>query len=160
ETLEALCKVKRAGLTRHIGVSNFEIADIKEAVWHASGALVCNPKTMNLFFYRPKITTTCRAHYIAVVAFCPLAPREGSNDAVLKRIGHTYGKSGAQVSLRWLVQQGISVIPRTSRIERLSENYSIFDFELSEAEMSEISSIARRRSRLATVMSPMRAFAL
>ena len=79
---------------------------------------------------------------------------------MLKRIGHAYGKSGAQVSLRWLVQQGISVIPCTSRIERLSENYSIFDFELSEAEMSEISSIARRRSRLATLMSPMRAFAL
>jgi diketogulonate reductase-like aldo/keto reductase len=70
------------------------------------------------------------------VAYCPIARGEANNDAMLKRIGQAYGKSGAQVSLRWLVQQGISVIPRTSRIERLSENYSIFDFELSEAEMS------------------------
>jgi diketogulonate reductase-like aldo/keto reductase len=160
ETLEALCGVKRAGLTRHIGVSNFEVTDIDEAVRHASEPLVCNQIEMNSFVDRPKLTAACRAHHMAVVAYCPIARGEANNDAVLKRIGHAYGKSGAQVSLRWLVQQGISVIPCTSRIERLSENYSIFDFELSEAEMSEISSIARRRSRLATVMSPMRAFAL
>jgi diketogulonate reductase-like aldo/keto reductase len=97
---------------------------------------------------------------MAIVAYSPIAGGEANNDAVLKRIGLAYGKSGAQVSLRWLVQQGISVIPRTSRIERLSENYSISDFELSEAEMSEISSIARRRKRLATAMSPVRALAL
>jgi len=160
ETLEALCKVKRAGLTRHIGVSNFEVADIHEAVRHASEPLVCNQIAMNSFVDRPTLTAACRAHHIAIVAYCPIARGEANNDAVLKRIGQAYGKSGAQVSLRWLVQQGISVIPRTSRIEHLSENYSIFDFELSEAEMSEISSIARRRKQLATVMSPVRAFAL
>jgi diketogulonate reductase-like aldo/keto reductase len=97
---------------------------------------------------------------MAIVAYCPIARGEANNDAVLKRIGQAYGKSAAQVSLRWLVQQEISVIPRTARIEHLSENYSIFDFELSEAEMFEISSIARRRKRLATLMSPLRAFAV
>jgi diketogulonate reductase-like aldo/keto reductase len=58
-----------------------------------------------------------------------------------------------------MVQQEIPVIPCTSRIERLSENYSIFDFELSEAEMSEISSIARRRLRLVNAISPLRTLA-
>src|SRR6516165_12834885 len=97
---------------------------------------------------------------MAIVAYCPVARGEANNDAVLRRIGQAYGKSATQVSLRWLVQQGISVIPRTARIEHLSENYSISDFELSEAEMSEISSAARRRKQLATAMSPVRALAL
>jgi 2,5-diketo-D-gluconate reductase B len=160
ETLEALCKVKRAGLTRHIGVSNFEVADIHEAVQQANEPLVCNQIAMNSFVNCPALTAACRAHHMAIVAYSPIARGEANNDAVLKRIGQVYGKSSAQVSLQWLVQQEISVIPRTSRIDHLSENYSIFDFELSEAEMSEISSIARRRKQLATVMSPLRAFAL
>jgi 2,5-diketo-D-gluconate reductase B len=160
DTLGALCMVKRAGLTRHIGVSNFTVANIQQAIRHASEPLVCNQIEMNSFLHRPKLIAACRANGMAVVAYSPIARGEANNDSVLARIGRAYGKSGSQVSLRWLVQQGISVIPRTSQIERLHENYTIFDFELSEAEMSEISSIARRRSRLAAVMSPLRACAL
>ena len=70
------------------------------------------------------------------------------NDEVLARIGRAHGKSAAQVCLRWLVQQNVSAIPRTSRLERLSENMEIFDFELSEAEMAEISAMARGDGRL------------
>jgi diketogulonate reductase-like aldo/keto reductase len=160
DTLGALCNVKRAGLTRNIGVSNFELADIHEAVRHTTEPLVCNQIAMNSFVDRPRLTAACRAHHMAIVAYCPVARGEANKDAVLRRIGQAYGKSAAQVSLRWLVQQEISVIPRSARIEHLSENYSIFDFELSEAEMSEISSVARRRKQLATVMSPVRAFAV
>jgi 2,5-diketo-D-gluconate reductase B len=64
-TLEALCKVKRAGLTRHIGVSNFQVADLDEAVRHASEPLVCNQIEMNSFVDRPKLTAACRAHHMA-----------------------------------------------------------------------------------------------
>jgi 2,5-diketo-D-gluconate reductase B len=159
ETLGALCTVKRAGLTRHIGVSNFTVADIRKAVRCANQPLVCNQIEMNSFLDRPKVVAACREHGVAVVAFSPIARGKANNDAVLLRIGRAHGKSGAQVSLRWLVQQGIPVIPRTSRIERLSENYAIFDFELSEAEMSEISSLARRRSRVANMISALPAFA-
>jgi len=159
ETLDALCEVKRAGLTRHIGVSNFEIADIAEAARHASEPLVCNQIAINSFVDRPELRAACRAHDMAVVAYSPIARGEASNDAVLKRIGQAHGKSAAQVSLRWLVQQGISVIPRTSRIERLSENYSIFDFMLSDEEMAAVSSVARRRVRLSTLISPLRVLA-
>src|ERR1700730_486048 len=141
ETLGALCRVKRAGLTRHIGVSNFTVADMRAAVSHASEPLVCNQIEMNSFLDRPKLTAACRAHGMAAVAYSPLARGEANNDGVLARIGQAYGKSGTQVSLRWLTQQGIPVIPRTSRINRLSENYAIFDFILSEAEMSEISAM-------------------
>ena len=160
ETLGALCTVKRAGLTRHIGVSNFTVAEIQEAVRHTSEPLICNQIEMNSFLDRPKLTAACRANGMTIVAHSPIARGKADKDAALVRIGQAHGKSAAQVSLRWLVQQGIPAIPRTSRFERLSENFSIFDFELSEAEMSEISSIAGRRSRLVNAMSPLRALAL
>jgi Aldo/keto reductase family len=140
-------------------VSNFIVADIQEAVRHVSEPLVCNQIEMNSFLDRPTVTAASRAHGMAVVAYSPIARGEANNDAMLARIGQAYGKSGAQVSLRWLVQQGIPVIPRTSRIARLTENYTIFDFELSEVEMSSISSAARRRARLDATVSPLRDFA-
>jgi 2,5-diketo-D-gluconate reductase B len=83
-----------------------------------------------------------------VVAYSPIARGGAKGDAVLERIGQAHGKSAAQVSLRFLVQQGIVVIPRTSKVERLAENIALFDFELSDAEMAEIGALAQRQGRL------------
>jgi 2,5-diketo-D-gluconate reductase B len=70
------------------------------------------------------------------------------NDRTLAGIGEAHGKTAAQVCLRWLVQQNVSAIPRTSRIERLSENIDIFDFELSSDEMGQISGMGSAKGRL------------
>jgi len=67
---------------------------------------------------------------------------------VLARIGKAHGKTATQVSLRFLLQQGIALIPRTSRVERLKENLAIFDFELTDADMTEIAALARRDGRI------------
>ena len=80
--------------------------------------------------------------------FSPIARGNAGNDKVLAKIGAAYKKTAAQVCLRYLVQQDIVVIPRTSKIERLSENAAIFDFALSEAEMAEISALANPAGRL------------
>jgi diketogulonate reductase-like aldo/keto reductase len=85
---------------------------------------------------------------MAVTAYSPIARGNAKNDAVLARIGKTYGKTAAQVCLRYLVQQQIAAIPRTSKIERLEENLSVFDFELTSAEMTEIASLANRDGRI------------
>ena len=69
---------------------------------------------------------------MAVVAYSPIARGGASGNATLERIGKAHGKTAAQVSLRYLVQQGIVVIPRTSKLERLEENFALFDFDLSE----------------------------
>jgi 2,5-diketo-D-gluconate reductase B len=148
ETLGALCKMKRMGLARHIGVSNFTVALIEEAVKLADEPLICNQIELHPFLDQSKVIAACRQHGMAVVAYSPIARGGVKNDAVLGRIGRTHGKTAAQVSLRFLVQQGIIVIPRTSRIERLSENLAIFDFELSEPEMAEIAGIASRDGRI------------
>ena len=67
---------------------------------------------------------------------------------MLRRIGEAHGKTAAQVSLRYLVQQDLIVIPRTSRSERLRENFAIFDFQLSAAEMAEIAGLASPRGNI------------
>ncbi len=148
ETLGALCKVKRMGFARHIGVSNFTIALIEEAVRLSSEPLVCNQIEMHPFLDQSKVVRACRSRGMAIVAYSPIARGDAKNDAVLQRIGKIHGKTAAQVSLRWLVQLDIVVIPRTSRIERLEENLAIFDFALSEAEMAEIAKLASRDGRI------------
>src|SRR5207245_1650760 len=130
ETLGALCKVKQAGLARHIGVSNFTVALIEEAVRLAGEPLVCNQIELHPFLDQTKVVAACRAKGMAVVAYSPIARGNAKNDAVLARVGKAHGKTAAQVCLRWLTQQQIAVIPRTSRVEPLLENFPIFGLEL------------------------------
>jgi 2,5-diketo-D-gluconate reductase B len=148
DTVGALCKAKRAGLTRHIGVSNFTAALIEEATRLATEPLVCDQIELHPYIDQSKIISAGRSHGIAVVAYTPIASGNAKNDAVLTRIGGAHGKSAVQVALRFLVQQQIAVIPRTSRVERLSENLAIFDFTLSPEEMAEIASLARPGERI------------
>ena len=148
ETLGALRQVKRDGLARHIGVSNFTVALIEEAVAIAGKLLVCDQVECHPFLDQSKVIAACRAHGMAVVAYSPIARGNAGSDQVLARIGAAHKKTAAQVSLRYLVQQNIVVIPRTSKIERLSENAAIFDFALSETEMAEIAALANSEGRL------------
>jgi 2,5-diketo-D-gluconate reductase B len=85
---------------------------------------------------------------MALVAYSPVAKGRIKNDETLARIGAAYGKTAAQVCLRWLVQQNVAAIPRTSRIERLSENIEIFDFALTDDEMARISAMGTANGRL------------
>jgi diketogulonate reductase-like aldo/keto reductase len=148
ETLQALCGVKRAGLARHIGVSNFTIALMQDAVRLATEPLVCNQVEAHVFLDQSKVIAACRELGLAVIAYSPIARGGTKSDAVLTAIGKRHGKSAVQVALRYLVQQDIAVIPRTSRVERMSENLAIFDVTLSEAEMSEIAALAHPGGRI------------
>ena len=93
----------------------------------------------------------CAKQGISVTAYCPIARGRATGDAVLARIGKTYGKTAGQVSLRWLVQKGAIVIPRTSKVERLTENMTIFDFKLGREDMAEIDTLAKPAGRLVKV---------
>jgi 2,5-diketo-D-gluconate reductase B len=148
ETLGALGQVKEAGMARHIGVSNFNIALLGEATSLSAEPLVCNQFEMHPFLDQSKLVAACREKGMAVVAYSPIARGNAKNDAVLARIGQEHGKTAAQVCLRYLVQQDVVVIPRTSKIERLEENISIFDFTLTQTEMDEIAKLARRDGRI------------
>jgi 2,5-diketo-D-gluconate reductase B len=148
ETIGALCKVKRDGLALHIGISNFNVGLI-EAAWNATTEpLVCNQVECHPYLDQSKVLAACRKHGMAMTAYSPIAKGKVGGDKVLTRIGAAHDKSAAQISLRFLVQQNIVVIPRTSKETRLSENAAIFDFSLSDAEMAEISALSGAGRRL------------
>jgi diketogulonate reductase-like aldo/keto reductase len=148
ETLGAMARMKQGGFVRQIGVSNFTVALIEEAVRVSSEPIVCNQVECHVYLNQDKVLAACRKAGMAMVAYSPIARGGLRGDKVLERIGKARGKSAAQVSLRFLVQQGIVVIPRTSKIERLEENFALFDFELSDAEMKEIAALSRRGGRI------------
>jgi len=148
DTIGALCKVKRDGLARHIGVSNFTVKLIEEALRLSTEPLICNQIECHPFLDQSKVIAACRKHGMAVVAYSPIARGGARNDKLLARIGAVHNKTAAQVCLRYLVQQDIAVIPRTSKQARLAENAAIFDFALSAAEMKEIAELTRRDGRV------------
>jgi diketogulonate reductase-like aldo/keto reductase len=147
-TLGAMAKLKREGIVRAIGVSNFTVALVEEAVKLSSEPLICNQIEYHPFLNQDKVIAACKKHYMAVIAYSPVARGGASGNAVLERIGRAHGKSAAQISLRYLVQQSIAVIPRTSKRERLRENFALFDFALSNAEMQEIHRLSARDGRI------------
>src|SRR5438067_10211156 len=148
ETLGALAHAKKLGIVRHIGVSNFTVALIEEAVAACPEPLVCDQVEYHPYLDQTKVGEACARHGMAVVAYSPVARGRIKSDRALQRIGDRYRKTAAQICLRWLVQQGVAAIPRTSKLERLSENIEIFDFELSEADMQQISAMGSAGGRL------------
>jgi 2,5-diketo-D-gluconate reductase B len=151
ETMGAMCKMKREGYARHIGISNFTVALVDEAVKLSSEPIVTNQIEWHPYLDEEKVRAACKRHGISVTAYCPIARGRAGGDEVLTRIGKTHGKSAGQVSLRWLIQKGAIVIPRTSKVERLSENMAIFDFELSADDMANVDSLAKPAGRVVSV---------
>ena len=148
ETLGALARVKQLGLAKNIGISNFTVALIEQAVAECAEPLVCDQVEYHPFLNQSKVLDACRRHGMALVAYSPIAKGRVKSQETLERIGKKYGKTSAQVCLRWLVQQNVAAIPRTSRVERLSENLAIFDFALSDRDMDDIFALASDRGRL------------
>jgi 2,5-diketo-D-gluconate reductase B len=148
ETLGAMAKLKREGHVRAIGVSNFTVALLDEANKVSPEPVVCNQIECHPFLNQDKVLAACKKHGMAAVAYSPVARGAAHGNETLARIGKAHGKSDAQVSLRYLVQQGIVVIPRTNRLARLEENFALFDFELSEQEMQDIYRLAHPSGRI------------
>ena len=148
ETMGALAHVKKLGMTRHIGVSNFTVALLDEAVAACPEPLVCNQVEYHPYLEQTKIKQACSRHGVALVAYSPVAKGRIKHDETLLQIGKAHHKTAAQVCLRWLVQQNVCAIPRTSRLERLSENLDIFDFVLSDEEMQQIYRLGSAKGRL------------
>src|SRR6202035_2847614 len=124
------------------------VALIEEAIALCPEPLACDQVEYHPYLEQTKVLEACSRHGMAVVAYSPVAKGRVKNDRTLVQIGQAHGKTAAQVCLRWLVQQKVPAIPRTSKIERLSENLDIFDFELSEQEMGRIFQMGSAKARL------------
>jgi 2,5-diketo-D-gluconate reductase B len=151
-SMRALADAKRCGLARHIGVSNFTIATLDEAVRLSAEPLITNQVEYHPYLDQAKVLAAHRRKGLATTAHTPLALGRVVNDPVLSTIGETHGKSAVQVTLRWLIQQDdVIAIPRTSKPERLKENFSVFDFHLTDNEMEEVSRLRRTGKHLVNV---------
>jgi len=150
ESIAALNDVLGQGYARNIGVSNFPVALLDEAVKLSKNPLVCNQVEYHPFLNQDRLLDACRAHGVALVSYCPLA--RGSELAAEPSIAAAAARldrSPAQIVLRWHVQQsGVAAIPRSSKPERIAENFRVFDFSLSDEEMASISELRSRGARI------------
>jgi 2,5-diketo-D-gluconate reductase B len=149
ETMPALAKVKRQGLARHIGVANFNIALLDQAIGLCPEPLVALQAEYHPYLDQSKLLAAVRQRGLGFIAHCPLARGRLFNDPVLAEIAEAHGRSIAQVALRWLLQQGVAAIPGSSNPQRIADNINVFNFTLSDIEMKRISALKRPDGRIA-----------
>jgi 2,5-diketo-D-gluconate reductase B len=150
ETMGALAKAKREGKTRHIGVANFNIALLEEAIRLCPEPLVTLQAEYHPYLDQSKVLAACRRLGLVFTAYCPLARGRVFNDPLLGEIARAKQRTIAQIALRWLVQQGnIAAIPRSANSQHMADSLQVFDFELTTHEMSRISALKRSDGRIA-----------
>jgi 2,5-diketo-D-gluconate reductase B len=150
QPIAALAKAKRQGLARHVGVANFNIAMLDEAIRLCPEPLVTLQAEYHAHLDQRKLAAACRERGLIFTAYCPLGRGRLVRDSVLADIAANKGRPLAQIALRWLVQQGnIVPIPRSSNKKRMAENLDVFNFALTEDEMQRINALARPDGRIA-----------
>jgi len=142
--LQALAEAKAQGLTRLIGISNFTIAHMEQAIAAVGAeAIATNQVEIHPFLQNRKVVDFSRAKGIHLTAYMPLAYGKVMEDATLLEIAGRHGVSAAQVALAWSLQQGFAVIPSSTRRENLAANLQAQQLTLSEAEMQAIAALDR-----------------
>lgn len=142
--LQALAEAKAQGLTRLIGISNFTIAHMEQAIAAVGAeAIATNQVEIHPFLQNRKVIDFARAKGIHLTAYMPLAYGKVMEDATLLEIAARHGVSAAQVALAWSLQQGFAVIPSSTRRENLAANLQAQRLTLSEAEMQAIAALDR-----------------
>ena len=137
-TYRALERALEEGLTRAIGVSNFRPDRYYDLVQHCKVIPMVNQLEANVLSQQTAVREVMQEYGTKVMAWGPIA--QGKSDIIenkaLEEIGRKYGKSAAQIGLRFLTQEGIAAIPKSSNPERIAANIDIFDFKLNEEEMA------------------------
>jgi 2,5-diketo-D-gluconate reductase A len=129
------------GLARSIGVSNFDAAELDAVLARASVPPVVDQVQFSAFKYRRALLEACAQRDMVLEAYSPLTTGRNLGDERLVKIAERNGRTPAQVLLRWAVQRGIPVIPKSTRRERIEENAQIFDFTLSDADMQALDAL-------------------
>lgn len=140
-----LIELKKAGKTRSIGVSNFELEHLDQLETHTSVTPVVNQLELHPYLQRWRELDAFRAHKVAIEAWGPLG--QGKTDLFeqpeITDAAAAHGVTPAQVIIRWHLQNGVIVFPKSEHKERIAENFNVFGFELSDDEMAAITSLDR-----------------
>ncbi|MDG2032748.1 MAG: aldo/keto reductase [Rhodospirillales bacterium] len=149
ETLGALAHAKREGLAKNIGVSNFTVDLLDEAVAKCREPLFTNQIEYHAYIRQDNVIAACRKHGLLVSCHVPLARGAVVKDPVLREIAISHDKTAAQIALKWLIQQPDTVVvPRALSLSQIRENIDLYGFELSPAEMKRISGLRERNIRI------------
>jgi 2,5-diketo-D-gluconate reductase B len=149
DTMPALAKAKRQGLARHIGVANFNIALLDQAIKLSPEPLVALQAEYHPYLDQSKLLAAVRRHGLVFIAYCPLGRGRLFGDPVLTEIAENRRRSVAQIALRWLLQQDVAAIPFSSKPQRIADNFNVLDFNLSDDEMKRIAALKRANGRVA-----------
>lgn len=148
ETIPALCELQKQGLTRNIGVSNFNIANIIEAKKYADVPIVANQVEFHPFIKQNTLQTFLNNHHILLEAYSPLARGDVFDNEVIKEIADRHGITPAQVSLAWILSDKHRIaIPKTSNPDHLQGNLDAINVQLSADEIEKINKLARSDGR-------------
>jgi 2,5-diketo-D-gluconate reductase A len=131
--------------TRSIGVSNFSAAELEQVLAAGSIPPAVNQVQFSPFQYRRSLLDACERRSVAPEAYSPLGTGRNLSNKTVQQVAHRVGRTPAQVLLRWCLQHGTPVIPKSTHRERIEENSQIFDFALSDEEMNELDALDRTR---------------
>jgi diketogulonate reductase-like aldo/keto reductase len=134
---------RELGHARSIGVSNFSAAELERVLAAATVAPVVNQVQFSPFEYRRALLEACERRGVALEAYSPLGSGRHLRSEPVERIAERLGRTPAQVLLRWCLQKGVPVIPKSTHRERIEANARIFDFELSDRDMAELDALDR-----------------
>jgi diketogulonate reductase-like aldo/keto reductase len=141
------------GLARSIGVSNYNLGVLNKTLEIADVAPVVNQIHLSPYHYSKDLAESCRALGVAVEAYSPLTRGRNLNDAVPVSIAKAHGTSPAQVLIRWSLQHGFIVIPKSARQERIVSNSQVYDFALTDEEMGQLDAVAQREDSVSSALS-------
>ena len=149
DTLEEFARLREAGKTRFIGISNFNVSLLEEAAGRFGADLLCDQVEYHPYLSQRAVLQAVRRRGMMLTAYAPVAKGRAAGDAVIAEIGRRYDKSAAQVCLRWLIEQeGVAAIPKASSRAHLAANIDIFDFALSGEDRARIDALQGRRRLL------------
>ncbi|KAH9946612.1 Aldo/keto reductase [Amylocystis lapponica] len=144
-TWRALLDAKKAGKLRDVGVSNYGVKHLEEIRDAGLATPAVNQVELQPFCQQKPIVDYCTAHGIAVQAYCPLI-RGAHDDPVLRAVAQKYGRSVAQVLVRWSLQRGFVPLPKSSQPARVVENAEVYDFEIGADDMARIDALDRGKA--------------
>lgn len=136
---EGLIKAQKDGLTQEIGVSNYSEDQIEELIKKTGEVPAVNQIEWSPYGYSAEMYRYCKGHNIMIQGYSPLTRSERLDEELLDEIAERYGKSPAQILIRWALQIGVVPLPKAKSTEHLQENLDVFDFELSKQDMATLS---------------------
>jgi diketogulonate reductase-like aldo/keto reductase len=136
-------RAQELGLARSIGVSNFSVSELDEVIATGTRRPVVNQVQFSAAEYRRGLLDACRARSVALEAYSPLGTGRHLSNKTVSQVAKRVGRTPAQVLLRWCLQREVPVIPKSTHRDRIAENAQVFDFTLSEQEMTELDGLDR-----------------